>query len=178
MSDKLLPTPRIYATISGNTLTVNSSAPNGAKINVKATAGETTSNTITVTVVNPLSALSISSDKSGEVDRGSFINLTVTKTPDDSTDSITWVVVEGGENATVVENKLFINDDTMVGTGTPNTSEIIYPGFQAGGIINARDLPTDGSFDTTHEYIELDVQALGHDAGKAYFYNHNYVPAN
>ncbi|MBE6530477.1 MAG: hypothetical protein E7679_00095 [Ruminococcaceae bacterium] len=66
-----------------------------------------------------------------------------------------------------------------VGTGTPNTSEIIYPGFQSGGIINARDLPKDGSKDTTHEYIEIDVIVTGlGDAGKAYFYNHNYVPAN
>ena len=62
--------------------------------------------------------------------------------------------------------------------GTPNTSEIIYPGFQSGGIINARDLPTDGSVDTTHEYIEFDVAIAGvGNAGKAYFYNYNYVPA-
>ena len=61
----------------------------------------------------------------------------------------------------------------------PNTSDIIYPGFQAGGIINARDLPKDGSIDTTHEYIELDVVVAGlGNAGKAYFYNHNYIPAN
>ena len=66
-----------------------------------------------------------------------------------------------------------------VGTGTPNTSDIIYPGFQAGGIINATQLPTDGTFDTTHEYIEVDVKVAGlGDAGKAYFYNHKYVPAN
>ena len=55
-----------------------------------------------------------------------------------------------------------------------NKSELIYPGFQAGGIINARDLPKDGTVDTTHEYIELDVAAFGINAGKAYFYNVNY----
>ncbi|MBO7196478.1 MAG: hypothetical protein J6V80_04015 [Clostridia bacterium] len=66
-----------------------------------------------------------------------------------------------------------------VDTGTPNISDIIYPGFQSGGIINARDLPNDGSIDTTHEYIELDVVVAGlGNAGKAYFYNHNYIPAN
>ena len=65
-----------------------------------------------------------------------------------------------------------------IDSGTPNTSEIIYPGFQAGGIINARDLPTDG-VDTTHEYIELDVVVTGlGNAGKAYFYNLNYNPNN
>ena len=55
-----------------------------------------------------------------------------------------------------------------------NASEVIYPGFQEGGIINARDLPKDGTVDTTHEYIELDVSAMGYDAGKAYLYNVNY----
>lgn len=58
--------------------------------------------------------------------------------------------------------------------GTVNTSQLIYPGFQSGGIINAKDLPTDGSVDTTHEYIELNVGIPGIDAGKAYFYNLNY----
>jgi len=63
--------------------------------------------------------------------------------------------------------------------GTPNTSEIIYPGFQGAGIINAKDLPADGNFDTTHEYIEFDVAIAGvGNAGKAYFYNYKYQPAN
>ncbi|MBO7197167.1 MAG: Ig-like domain-containing protein [Clostridia bacterium] len=57
---------------------------------------------------------------------------------------------------------------------TENKSELIYPGFQNGGVINARDLPKDGTFDTTHEYIELDVAAFGINAGKAYFYNVQY----
>ncbi len=60
-----------------------------------------------------------------------------------------------------------------------NNSQLIYPGFQAGGIINAKDLPKDGTFDTTHEYIELDLHLLGMDGGKAYFYNVKYqAPAN
>lgn len=57
-----------------------------------------------------------------------------------------------------------------------NTSQVIYPGFQAGGIINARNLPKDGTFDTTHEYIELYVGIPGVDAGKAYLYNVKYQP--
>lgn len=105
-----------YATITGNTLTVNESAPNGAEIKVKATAGELTSNIVTITVANPLTALAITSDKSGEVDRGSFVNLTLIKTPDDSADPISWVIVEGGDKATVAENKLFINGDAIGGT--------------------------------------------------------------
>jgi hypothetical protein len=57
---------------------------------------------------------------------------------------------------------------------TENKSELIYPGFQDGGVINAKDLPKDGTLDTTHEYIELDVAAFGINAGKAYLYNVQY----
>ena len=58
-----------------------------------------------------------------------------------------------------------------------NKSQIIYPGFQSGGIINAKDLPEEGAFDTTHEYIELDVRVANFDAGKAYLYNVKYDPS-
>ena len=62
--------------------------------------------------------------------------------------------------------------------GTVNQSEALYPAYQtAGGIINAKDLPTDGSIDTTHEYILLEVKLAdaGLDLGYALLYNHNYV---
>ena len=105
-----------HATLTDNKLTVKETAPNGAEIKVQATAGEVTSNVVTITVVKPLTALAISADKSGEVDRGSFINLTVTKTPADSAEAIKWVIVEGEDKATVAENKLFIHGDAIGGT--------------------------------------------------------------
>ncbi len=71
-----------------------------------------------------------------------------------------------------------------VAKGTINASQALYPGYQQGGIINATDLPKDGSVDTTHEYILLEVK-LGNSAefgpfagmslGYALLYNHNYV---
>ena len=71
-----------------------------------------------------------------------------------------------------------------VSKGTVNASQALYPGYQQGGIINAADLPKDGSVDTTHEYIMLEVK-LGNSAefgpfagmslGYALLYNHNYV---
>lgn len=59
----------------------------------------------------------------------------------------------------------------------PNSSVAVYPGYQQGGIINAKDLPTDGSVDTTHEYIYLEVKIAEYslDLGYALLYNHNYV---
>ena len=56
-----------------------------------------------------------------------------------------------------------------------NSSVADYPGYQQGGIINAKDLPTDGSVDTTHEYIMLDVVFGENNLGSALLYNHNYV---
>ena len=55
-----------------------------------------------------------------------------------------------------------------------NTSEVIYPGYQNGGIINAADLPTTG-YDTTHEYIEIEISMAGFDIGKALLYNMHYA---
>ncbi len=58
-----------------------------------------------------------------------------------------------------------------------NQSEALYPAYQQGGIINAKDLPTDGTVDTTHEYILLEIKLAeyGVDLGYALLYNHNYV---
>ena len=71
---------------------------------------------------------------------------------------------------------LIFNDLTTL---APNTSEVIYPAFQEGGIIDITDLPTDGSVDTTHEYVRMPIYvtlpALGTvQAGTALFYNMNY----
>ena len=61
-----------------------------------------------------------------------------------------------------------------LGAQSLNNSEIIYPNFQEGGIINAKELT---GIDTTHQYIELDVAIPGvANAGKAIFYNLNYQP--
>ena len=62
-------------------------------------------------------------------------------------------------------------------TGTINKSEALYPAYQtSGGIINAKDLPVDGTLDTTHEYILLEVKISDSlNLGYALLYNHNYV---
>ena len=58
-----------------------------------------------------------------------------------------------------------------------NKSEALYPAYQtSGGIINAKDLPIDGTLDTTHEYILLEVKISDSlNLGYALLYNHNYV---
>lgn len=70
---------------------------------------------------------------------------------------------------------IFMNVHTM----QPNTSTISYPAYMAGGIINVEDLPTDGSVDTTHQFVRMTVYVtlpgLGTVvAGSALFYNMHY----
>ncbi len=70
---------------------------------------------------------------------------------------------------------LLMND---LGTFAANNSEVSYPAYQEGGIIDISALPTDGSIDTTHQYISMPIYVtISGQAtlvGTAYFYNHNY----
>ena len=67
----------------------------------------------------------------------------------------------------------FIFND--IASGSMNSSEVVYPAYQDGGIINANALPMDGSVDTTHEYIKLDIIIGGMPVGCALLYNHHYA---
>lgn len=69
---------------------------------------------------------------------------------------------------------------TFIMTGTvANSSQALYPSYQEGGIIDAADLPTDGTIDTTHQFIRLPV-IISHSQygtfslGSALVYNLNY----
>ena len=65
-----------------------------------------------------------------------------------------------------------------IGKNLTNTSEVIYPAFQAGGIVDLASLPTDGTVDMTHEYIRMEIMVTlptgTTTAGTALFYNMNY----
>lgn len=71
---------------------------------------------------------------------------------------------------------LIFND---MATFAPNQSIVEYPSYQNGGIIDIRQLPTDGTVDTTHQFITMPIYVthpvLGTvQAGTAMFYNMNY----
>ena len=70
---------------------------------------------------------------------------------------------------------------TFMNTTTfqPNTSTVTYPEYLSGGIIDIANLPTDGSVDTTHQFIRMPIYitmpGVGTvEAGSALFYNMNY----
>ena len=65
----------------------------------------------------------------------------------------------------------FIFHDASIGA---NTSQAVYPAYQDGGIINAKDLPASGT-DTQHEYILLEINlGEGMNLGYALLYNHHF----
>lgn len=68
----------------------------------------------------------------------------------------------------------FIIDLSLAG-GVSNGSQALYPSYQAGGIIDATDLPTDGTIDTEHQFIRLTAAlAPGVTLGSVLLYNLNY----
>ncbi len=65
-------------------------------------------------------------------------------------------------------------------TLAPNTSIVHYPDYQQGGIIDITELPTDGTVNTTHQFIRMpiyvQITGLGQvQVGTALFYNHHYI---
>ena len=68
----------------------------------------------------------------------------------------------------------FVNVRTL----DSNETEVIYSAFDEGGIIKIEDIPA-GETDTTHQFIQMEIEMSGMSLGTAIFYNHHYVkPAN
>ena len=87
-----------------------------------------------------------------------------------------WVSHLRNSNGQFVFVSLIFNDTNTFAT---NESIVEYPAYQAGGIIDIMQLPQDGSVDTTHQFITMDVYApvtgLGNvKVGVAMFYNMHY----
>lgn len=87
-----------------------------------------------------------------------------------------WVSHLRNTNGQFIFVSLEFNDLTTL---APNQSDVVYPTYQDGGIIDIMQLPQDGSVDTTHQFITMPVYApipgLGNVlVGEAMFYNMNY----
>ncbi len=103
-----------YAGIIGNTLTVRSTAPDGAKIEVQAKEGASTSNTITITVSVPLNSITISAETTKPV-AGQSVTITKVLDPSDATQPISWTITEGSDIATMDGDKLVVSENASVG---------------------------------------------------------------
>lgn len=98
------------ATISSTgVLTVKDTATPGEKIKIIAKKDQVKSNELTITVgsIN-LTSLTASADGVTEVLRNNYYDLTYTKAPSNTTETISWIIVEGEDYAEIAGNKLII----------------------------------------------------------------------
>lgn len=106
-----------YATVVGDVLTVKTTAPTGAKISVKAVAGDITSNTVEFTVGYPLETLTAALIGSTNIKNGNSAQLTVSLNPTNATNGqYVWEFVEGADYATIVGNIITVKEDAPVGS--------------------------------------------------------------
>ncbi len=106
-----------YATIHGNVLVINSDAPAGAVIKVKAVAGTASSNLLTFTVIDTdvdITKIEIEANTLTPI-QGKTVIFSSKITPTDATEKITYKVTVGGDHAHFEGNILFIDDDAPEG---------------------------------------------------------------
>lgn len=101
-----------YAYVVNNVITVNPNAPTGAKVAVKAVAGDIESNVVEITVGYPLESLTASVEGSANIRNGGSAELTVSLNPTNATNGqYVWEFVEGSEYARIVNGVIYINED-------------------------------------------------------------------
>ncbi|MBR2929751.1 MAG: Ig-like domain-containing protein [Clostridia bacterium] len=107
---------REYCSISGNVISINEDAPIGAVISFYAKIGEVRSEEKSVTVGTPITGIVIEALGSTNVVKGNAIGLAATLTPSNASASLVeWVIVEGGEYATLNGSTLIVKSDAKTG---------------------------------------------------------------
>lgn len=105
------------ATINGDVLVVNDKVPTGAIIKVKAVSGDIESDKVLSFIVGyPLEDLNLAKPTVTNVLKGGKVDLTVTKTPENATESYTWEFVEGKDLASFVGDTLIVNENVATGS--------------------------------------------------------------
>lgn len=106
-----------YVTVTtGGLLQVSKNAPVGQVIKVKASCDGVESNEFTVTVIETSSIVLTSNTLTNTVSREDEITLTTTyRDTTDIVEDITYRITAGSEYATLVNNKLIINEDAVDG---------------------------------------------------------------
>ena len=107
-----------YATISGDVITVNLDAPDGASIKVKAVAGNISSNELTIAVsFTPIESIEVATTAPQILARGGEYDISFSVTPSTAlTNTVSWVVTKGEDYVSVESNKLVVKSDVPAGT--------------------------------------------------------------
>lgn len=103
-----------YASITGNVLKISATAPDGAVVTVQAKEGASYSNTVSVKISVPLTAIVISA-ATDKPTAGQTVVLTKVADPADATQTITWQITEGADIATITGDALTVSDTAEVG---------------------------------------------------------------
>ena len=127
-----------FATIAGDALTVSETAPVGTVIKIKAASGDVESNELTLTVRSsveeiPATAVTLTAPTLNPL-VGESVVLTGKITPDNSTDSILYEIVDGEDFASLSANVLIISKDATAGVvikvvayaGDVKSSELVF----------------------------------------------------
>ena len=112
-----------YATVSGGMITVNSDAPIGAKVTFYAEIGSVKSESITITVGTPVESLDIELNGSANINPGANGVITVTGAENAT---VSWVITEGGNFATVKNGVITVNSDAPIGAKITFHAEVVY----------------------------------------------------
>ena len=101
-----------YGTITdAGLLTIKSDATPGEKIKVVSTLDKVRSNEVEIVVSRvPITGIQISAKKT-DIVKGGYVDLSAIVTPNDTTDSYEWTIVEGEANCEIVGNKLMVKDE-------------------------------------------------------------------
>lgn len=105
-----------WATFANGQFTVSSSVPHGATMKVTAFNGDVVSNELSFQVGIALTGLTVTMNGSTNVDPGDTRQLTVARTPDNTTDlNYTWAFEKGASYCTIVNNELKVNKNAPIG---------------------------------------------------------------
>lgn len=142
-----------YATISGGVITVAANAPIGAEITFHAEIGDVESNSLTITVGTPITAIEISTLASCDIVKGDKAVLNLALTPTNaSTSLVTWIITEGSDYASISNNVLSISKTAP--TGSKVTIKAVVGNIESNEL-EFNVLPTQEEINATNYVISL-----------------------
>lgn len=154
-------------TIAGDVLTVKQGVATGSEIKVKAVCGNVESEVITLIVGIPVETITISAIGSTEIVKGNTAQLSMSITPANASEKdVTWVLVQDGDYAELVEKTLYVKASAPTGatikvkavSGSVESSEITFTVMPTQYEINA----TKYKMSLTADEITLDKNAASY----------------
>lgn len=164
-----------FATVAGDALTVSETAPVGTVIKIKAASGDVESNELTLTVRSsveeiPATAVTVTAPTLNPL-VGESVVLTGKITPDNSTDSIRYEIVDGEDFASLSANVLIISKNATAGV-------VIKVVAYAGDVKSSELVFTVRDTSVAAESIEIFANKLAPLAGQSVVLSKDVNPAN